>query len=86
MIEQPQATLRAGAVSAVSFEGLTVIDDQGNPAELAIIGSDGQILDKGPAVAAVVWNTIIECHRRFMIGEGYLRVHSHPPGQLDKAA
>lgn len=78
MINNLPCNLKTTAISAVSFEGLTITTTDGRPARLAIIDDNNQVIEAGDDVAAAVWNVSIDCHRRFLTGEGYLRVYSGP--------
>ena len=80
MIHDPAPSkLQRAVISAISFEGLKVTTTDGQPAKLAIVDSTGQVIEAGDEVAAAAWNVAIESHRRFLIGEGYLRVYSRAP-------
>lgn len=68
-------------ISAVSFEGLTVKTNNGEPAMLAIIDKNGNVVAAGPSVAEQAWNVAIASYRNFLQGAGYMRVHSKPPGE-----
>ncbi|HEX7906690.1 MAG TPA: hypothetical protein VF534_01175 [Paraburkholderia sp.] len=72
--------LRGSIISAVSYEGFTVTTATGEPAKLAILDEDGNVLDAGPAVSAAAWKVVIAAYRQFLQDEGYLRVHTGPPG------
>lgn len=78
MIDTLPANLQQTSISAVSFEGLTITTRDGRPARLVIIDDNGQVIEAGDDVAAAVWNVSIDCYRRFLTGEGYLRVYSGP--------
>jgi hypothetical protein len=79
MIHDLPSNLSQAVISAVSFEGLTITTGDGRPARLAIIDDQGTVIEAGDDVAAAVWNVSIDCYRRFLIGEGHLRVYSEPP-------
>lgn len=66
-------------ISAVSFEGLTVRTNDGEPAMLAVIDKNGKVVAAGPSVADQAWNVAIASYRNFLQGAGYMRVHSKPP-------
>lgn len=67
-------------ISAVSYEGLTIKTADGEPAMLAVLDSDGNVIAAGPRVASEAWKVAITSYRNFLQGAGYLRVHSRPPG------
>lgn len=74
--------LQKSVISAVSFEGLTITTQDGRPAKLAVIDEHGQIIEAGDDVASAAWSVAIDTYRRFMVGEGHLRVYSSPPGAI----
>lgn len=65
-------------ISAIGHEGLSVTAPDDQPARLAIIDADGNVIDAGPDVAAAAWNVTIKCFQNFMIGRGYMKVWSAP--------
>ncbi|WP_028446879.1 hypothetical protein [Chitinimonas koreensis] len=76
-------------ISAVSHQGLSIVDSAGRPARLAIVDQDGTIIDDGPEIARTVWEVSLQSYRNYLRGQGYLRVHAAPPGadiQQPKAA
>lgn len=79
MINNLPSNLQQAVISAVSFEGLTISTSDGRPARLAIIDDHGKVIEAGDDVAAAAWNVSIDCYRRFLIGEGHLRVYSEAP-------
>jgi hypothetical protein len=77
--------LTRSVISAVAFDGLRIQTADGKPATLAIVDQDGRIVESGDAVLEEAWNVAILSYRRFLIGEGALRVYSGPQGvKLDK--
>jgi hypothetical protein len=88
MTAQPTSTtdepeigdLQHSIISAVSYAGFAVTTADGKPATLAIIDSDGNVIESGPSVNIAAWNTAISAYRNFLKGTGHLRVHSKPPG------
>lgn len=74
---QTTGTIQGVVISAVSHEGLTVTVD-GKPARLAVILEDGTIFASGPDVAREAEAVAINSYRKFLEGEGYLRVTSKP--------
>lgn len=69
-------------LSAVCFEGLSVETREGRNAQLAIIDENGKVIEAGPAVAREAWNVTLASYRKFLIGEGHLRVFSSPPNGI----
>jgi hypothetical protein len=43
------------------------------------------VLDSGPQVAQEVWDLAVLSYRRYLRGEGYLRVFSTPDGLFEEA-
>ncbi|WP_431206771.1 hypothetical protein [Burkholderia cepacia] len=81
--ESPTADTQIAAaisstISAVSFQGLSIVTPDGNPATLAVIDQNGKVVDAGPAVSRAVWDIAIRSYRNFLIGSGHLRVLSRP--------
>ncbi|MBB2918286.1 hypothetical protein [Cupriavidus alkaliphilus] len=68
------------AISAVSFQGLTVTTADGRPAKLAVIDADGNVLDAGRDVENAAFKVAVEAYRNFLMGSGHLRVLAKPPG------
>lgn len=80
MIGAPSTGGLTGAtLSAVCFEGLSVQTREGRKAQLAIIDEDGKVIEAGPVVAREAWNVTLASYKKFLIGEGHLRVFSDPP-------
>ncbi|MCA8120495.1 hypothetical protein LGN07_17370 [Burkholderia cepacia] len=68
----------ASTISAVSFQGLSIVTPDGNPATLAVVDQNGKIVEAGPAVTRAVWEIAIRSYRNFLIGSGHLRVLTKP--------
>ncbi|MDF0501573.1 hypothetical protein POK33_12675 [Burkholderia cenocepacia] len=68
----------ASTISAVSFQGLSIITPDGRPATLAVVDQNGNVVDIGPPVMRAVWDIAIRSYRNFLIGNGHLRVLSKP--------
>ena len=75
--EQTTGTLPSVVIQAVTHEGLTVTVD-GQPAQLAIITSDGRIIAAGKEVAAEARAVAVNSYRSFLKGQGHLRILSAP--------
>ncbi|WP_415751185.1 recombinase family protein [Burkholderia cenocepacia] len=69
----------SSTISAVSFQGLSIVTPDGNPATLAVIDENGKIVEAGPSVMRAVWDVAIRSYRNFLIGNGHLRVLTQPP-------
>ncbi|WGS40379.1 hypothetical protein LFL97_11575 [Burkholderia sp. JSH-S8] len=74
----PVTASLASAISAVSYQGLSVAAPTGEPATLAVIDQSGKVIDAGPAVMRAVWDVAIVAYRNFLIGSGHLRVLAKP--------
>lgn len=74
----------ASTISAVSFQGLSVMTPNGEQATLAVVDKNGQIIEAGPSVMRAVWDVAIRSYRNFLIGNGHLRVLAKPPETLVK--
>lgn len=69
----------SSAITAVSYEGLSVSTPTGEAATLAVVDQNGNVIDAGPAVARAVWDVAIAAYRNFLMGTGHLRVLTKPP-------
>ncbi|MBU9293047.1 hypothetical protein KTD18_15980 [Burkholderia multivorans] len=83
--ERPTADMQiaaavASTISAVSFQGLSIITPDGHPATLAVVDQNGKIVEAGPSVMRAVWDVAIRSYRNFLIGNGHLRVLTQPTG------
>lgn len=72
------ASAVSSTISAVSFQGLSIVTPDGNPATLAVVDQNGKIVEAGPDVTRAVWEIAIRSYRNFLIGSGHLRVLSKP--------
>ncbi|AWG33157.1 hypothetical protein [Burkholderia cenocepacia] len=72
----------SSTISAVSFQGLTIVTPDGNPATLAVVDQNGKIVEGGPSVMRAVWDVAIRSYRNFLIGNGHLRVLAKPPEHI----
>ncbi|AIO49743.1 putative bcep22gp07 [Burkholderia cepacia] len=68
----------SSTISAVSFQGLSIVTPDGNPATLAVVDQNGKIVEAGPSVMRAVWDVAIRAYRNFLIGNGHLRVLAKP--------
>ncbi|WP_205794459.1 hypothetical protein [Burkholderia sp. Ac-20353] len=68
----------SSTISAVSYEGISITTPDGMPATLAVVDSNGKVIEAGPDVANAVWSVVIEAYRRFLMGTGHLRVYTDP--------
>lgn len=65
-------------IGAVIFEGITVTDGEGRPAQLAVIDARGSIVAAGPEVARAAWSASVEAYRNHLRGHGHLRALKRP--------
>lgn len=70
---------RAPTIGAVIFEGITVTDGEGLPAQLAVIDSRGRIIAAGPEVSKAAWAASVEAYRNHLRGHGHIRALRKPP-------
>lgn len=66
-------------ISAVSYHGLSVTDSSGQPARLAVVDSNGNVIDASDDVAKAAWDAAVQSYRNFLMGTGHLRVLTRPP-------
>lgn len=78
--------LKRSIVSARAWDRYTFQTKRGLPATLAIVDEEGNVLDSGPEVAREIWDVAILAYRRYLRGEGYLRVISSPDGLFQEAS
>ncbi|HEM7897008.1 TPA: hypothetical protein U2L33_001040 [Burkholderia cenocepacia] len=71
----------SSAITAVSYEGLSVSTPTGEAATLAVVDQNGNVIDAGPAVTRAVWDVAIAAYRNFLMGTGHLRVLTKPHGR-----
>ncbi|QVN18941.1 hypothetical protein [Burkholderia pyrrocinia] len=72
----------SSTISAVSFQGLTIVTPDGAPATLAVVDQNGKVIEAGPSVMRAVWDVAIRSYRNFLIGNGHLRVLAKPPERI----
>ncbi|MGU2419434.1 hypothetical protein [Burkholderia cenocepacia] len=72
------ASAISSTISAVSFQGLSIVTPDGEPATLAVVDLNGKIIEAGPSVMRAVWDVAIASYRNFLIGSGHLRVLAKP--------
>ncbi|HEL4110771.1 TPA: hypothetical protein UM343_000892 [Stenotrophomonas maltophilia] len=65
-------------IGAVIFEGITVTDGEGRPAQLAVIDQNGRVVAAGPHVAKAAWTASVEAYRNHLRGYGHLRSLHRP--------
>ena len=77
-------TLARSVISAIAWQGFTITTADGRPATLAVIDDAGVIVEYGPSVTREVWSVAVLSYRRFLKGEGCLRVYSSPTGRFQE--
>ncbi len=60
------------------MQGLRIETAKGQPATLAVIDSEGHVLDSGPQLAEQVWTLALDAYEAFLFAEGALRVYVPP--------
>ncbi|MGF6978992.1 hypothetical protein QFZ94_007507 [Paraburkholderia sp. JPY465] len=76
--------LKHSIVSARAWDRYAFLTERGEPATLAIIDKDGNILDSGPEVAREIWDIAILAYRRYLKGEPFRTIISSPDGLYQK--
>jgi hypothetical protein len=72
--------LSHSVITAVAWQGYTVTTEDGRPATLAVVDEAGCVVESGPEVIKAAWEVAVMSYRRFLIGEGALRIYSKPTG------
>lgn len=68
----------SAVISAVAHEGLAVESASGEPAFLAVVDGNGNVIEAGPHIARLAYDVSVACFKNYLKGQGYLRVHSRP--------
>lgn len=71
-------------ISAVSYQGLRVTTGSGEPARLAVVDANGNVVDAGPEVARAAFDAAVRSYRNFLMGTGHLRVLAKPASTSEK--
>jgi hypothetical protein len=84
----PQKTGRLAniIIDGSAVAGLNITTRDGQPAQLAVIDANGNIIESGKLVAKEVLAVSVNIYRGFLLGNGHLRVLAHPPSEYKKAA
>nr|WP_244133869.1 hypothetical protein [Burkholderia gladioli] len=69
-------------ISAVSFQGLSVTINSGEPGCLAVVDARGNVIDTSPEVARVAFDVAVRSYRNFLLGTGHLRVLERPKSTI----
>ncbi|TVO53822.1 hypothetical protein [Denitromonas halophila] len=78
----PPPELQHATLTATAHGGLTATTRDGKPAALAVIDSDGNIIETGPQIGLAIWLLTAKAYGNFMAGKGYIKEHAGP---IDKA-
>ncbi|KVM65403.1 hypothetical protein WJ59_17310 [Burkholderia gladioli] len=65
-------------ISAISYKGLSVTTGSGEPAHLAVLDLNGNVIDASPEVAHAAFDAAVRSYRNFLIGAGHLKVLTKP--------
>lgn len=76
-----QSASAAFEISAVSHSGLSVTTGAGQPARLAVVDANGNVIDASEEVAKAAWDAAVQSYRNFLMGTGHLRVLTRPGGR-----
>jgi hypothetical protein len=77
--------LSVATIGGAAFSGYDLHTADGRCATLAIVDSEGRVVECGPQVAEEAWVVAVLAYQRFLEGEGRLRVVS-APGRLEREA
>jgi hypothetical protein len=75
--------LQHAVISAKSYAGFEITDASGEPATLAVLDKNGNVLEFGASVSIAAWNVAILSYRNLLKGTGHLKVHTSPPTGLN---
>lgn len=76
----PNPTLAGARLEAKVSTGFIATTPSGEPAQLAILDLQGNVLAAGEEVALAAWYVCVEVQENFWEGMGHLVVHTKPPG------
>lgn len=76
----PNPILTGARLEAKVSTGFIATTPSGEPAQLAIVDMQGNILAVGQEVAQAAWYVCVEVQENFWEGMGHLVVHTKPPG------
>jgi len=77
----PNPTLKGANLKATVSTGFTASGPNGQPARMAIVDEQGNILAEGDDVAWAAWRVCVEVQENFWEGQGHLVVHTNAPTQ-----
>lgn len=82
----PNPQLTGACLKATVSTGFIATTPTGEPAQLAVLDLQGNILAAGQDVAWAAWHVCVEVQENFWEGMGHLVVHTSPPGDPQLAA
>lgn len=65
-------------IVGTAHSGLEVVTEDGNPAVLAVLDSEGNIIEAGEHVAATAWEAMVAIYKNFLQGNGHMLVKLAP--------
>jgi hypothetical protein len=77
----PNPKIDGASLKATVSTGFTASGPEGQPARMAIVDEQGNILAVGDDVAWAAWRVCVEVQENFWEGQGHLVVHTSAPCQ-----
>ena len=77
----PNPMIDGANLKATVSTGFTASGPEGQPARMAIVDDQGNILAVGDDVAWAAWRVCVEVQENFWEGQGHLVVHASAPCQ-----
>jgi hypothetical protein len=77
----PNPKIDGASLKATVSTGFTASGPEGQPARMAIVDEQGNILAVGEDVAWAAWRVCVEVQENFWEGQGHLVVHTNAPSQ-----
>lgn len=65
-------------VVGTAHSGLEVVTEDGNPAVLAVLDNEGNIIEAGEHVAETAWEAMVAIYKNFLQGNGHMLVKVTP--------
>ncbi|HQQ63881.1 MAG TPA: hypothetical protein PLF22_09940 [Pseudomonadales bacterium] len=66
-------------IAGTAHSGLSVVTKDGDPAVLAVLDAEGNIIEAGEHVADTAWEAMVAIYKNFLQGNGHLLVKKAPP-------
>lgn len=82
----PDIPLEGAVIEATISKGFLPASTEGKPLRMALIDSEGRVVEAGDHVAWAAWKVCIQAQHNFWKGQGHLVVHAGPPQAADKKA